>query len=111
MDAFISAMETQGWALQEVEHLVSQPLRVGDYAKLPFVVFVPYAPGAQASDRNWGVELMWVVVTKVTADGYVGELNSTPSAYRWNKDFDEGSIITFTQQNVIHVMASDAPKT
>lgn len=102
MDSFVADMERQGWALQVVEQDERPAFKVGDAVKLPFVIFVPYAPDASAGN-NWGTELMWVVVVEQTTAGYVGKLDSTPSEHRWNKELREGSLITFRVENVVSV--------
>ena len=74
-------------------------LKVGDFAKLIFVVAVD-------DDAEPLVERMWVVVREVAGDRYFGLLDNEP-AIDENDEFWIGSEVPFAQEHVIEVQPGD----
>jgi hypothetical protein len=75
-----------------------QSLRVGNGAKLLFAL------ADEAGDRLAAqVERMWVVVTEVTDDGYVGILASSPRSS--HAAVHRGSRVTFAAEHICDIGA------
>lgn len=79
------------------EH-IRQTLKPGQGAKLLFEIEIEMEDGRP--ERS--VERMWVVITEVLENGYIGRLTNSPSSFEESSDFylKEGAEIPFLPEHV-----------
>ena len=74
-----------------------QSLQVGDFAKLVFEIWV------DDPEESASVERMWVIVSEILNDGYIGILDNEPFGIDKNDDFWCGSEIPFGPKHIIQI--------
>lgn len=82
------------WIPSERERL---SLKIGDLAKLVFEIWV------DDPEKSASVERMWVIVSEVLEDGYIGILDNEPAGIEKNDDFWFGSEIPFGPKHIIQI--------
>ncbi|MEH6789006.1 hypothetical protein [Parasphingorhabdus sp.] len=78
-----------------------QSLAVGDFAKLVFEIWV------DDPEESASVERMWVIVSEVLENSYIGILDNEPDGIEKNDDFWCGSEIPFGAKHIIQIDKAD----